>query len=67
MCLPKERSIDAHGRPVQIIFHVKEAFMEPRREKKNIILKIPRGQWVYRKVKQMNAKVKATVRRIKQR
>lgn len=41
--------------------------MEPRREKKNIILKIPRGQWVYRKVKQMNAKVKATVRRIKQR
>jgi hypothetical protein len=39
--------------------------MEPRREKKNIILKIPNSQWVNLKNKQMNARVKATVKRIK--
>jgi len=39
--------------------------METRREKKNIILKIPRSQWVNRKLKQVNEKIKATVKRIK--
>lgn len=39
--------------------------METRREKKNIILKIPKSQWVNRKIKQLNAKVKATFKKIK--
>jgi hypothetical protein len=39
--------------------------MEPRREKKNIMLKMPRSEWVHRKVKQMNAMVKATFKKIK--
>ncbi len=39
--------------------------MEPRREKKNIMLKIPKSQWVYRKNKQMKATVRATGKRIK--
>ena len=39
--------------------------METRREKKNIILKIPRSQWVSRVNKLMNAKVKATLKRLK--
>ncbi|MGB5218336.1 MAG: hypothetical protein WBN66_08555 [Smithella sp.] len=39
--------------------------MEPRREKKNIILKIPKSLWFNRKIKQANARVKATIRKIK--
>jgi len=39
--------------------------METRREKKNIILKLPKSQWVNRKIKQVNAKVKASIRKIK--
>jgi hypothetical protein len=39
--------------------------METRREKKKIILKLPKSQWVNRKIKQVNAKVKATIRKIK--
>ena len=39
--------------------------METRRERKNIILKIPRSQWVNRKIKQVNAKIKSTVKKIK--
>jgi len=39
--------------------------MESRREKKKIILKQPKSQWVNRKIKQGNAKVQSTVRKIK--
>lgn len=39
--------------------------METRREKKNIILKIPQSQWFNRKIKQVNAKVKSTLRKVK--
>jgi hypothetical protein len=39
--------------------------METRRERKNIILKIPRSQWVNRKIKQVNARIKSTFRRVK--
>jgi hypothetical protein len=39
--------------------------METRREKKNIILTQPKSQWVNRKIKQINEKVKASLKRIK--
>jgi hypothetical protein len=41
--------------------------METRREKKNIILKIPQSQLFNRKIKQVNARAKATIRKIKHR
>jgi len=40
-------------------------FMETRRERKNIILKIPRSQLVNRKIKQVNARIKTIVKKIK--
>ncbi len=39
--------------------------METRREKKNIILKLPKSQWVNRKIKQVNERVRTTTKRIK--
>jgi len=39
--------------------------METRREKKNIILKIPRSQLINRKIKQVNEKIKSTLKKIK--
>lgn len=39
--------------------------METRREKKNIILTIPRSQLVNRKIKQVNEKIKSTLKKIK--
>ncbi len=39
--------------------------METRREKKNIILKIPRSQWVSRKNKMLTSRLKAVLRKIK--
>jgi hypothetical protein len=39
--------------------------METRREKKNIILTIPRSQWVNRKSKMLNAKIKSILKKIK--
>ncbi len=39
--------------------------MEKRRGRKNIILKIPKSQWINRKIKQLNAKVKATFKNFK--
>jgi len=39
--------------------------METRREKKNIILKLPKSQWVNRKIKQVNARVRETFKKIK--
>ncbi len=39
--------------------------METRREKKNIILKIPRSQLVSRKNKMVTSRLKAVLRKIK--
>jgi hypothetical protein len=39
--------------------------METRREKKNIILKIPQSQWFNRKIKQVNEKVKVSTKRLR--
>lgn len=39
--------------------------MESRREKKKIILKQPKSQWVNRKIKQVKEKVKATSKKIR--
>jgi hypothetical protein len=39
--------------------------MEARRERKNIILTIPRSQWVNRKNKMATAKIKSIQKKIK--
>jgi hypothetical protein len=39
--------------------------METRRERKNMILKMPGSQWVSRKNKQLTAKVKAILKKFK--
>ncbi len=39
--------------------------METRREKKNIILKIPRSQFISRKSKMVKARLKAVLKKIK--
>jgi hypothetical protein len=39
--------------------------METKRGKKNMILKLPNSQWVNRKIKQVNAKVKSIFKKIK--
>ena len=39
--------------------------MEKRREDKRIVLTLPRSQWVNRKVKMMEAKANAAVKKLK--